>query len=197
MSTVWVWDGADVTLLANILDDGSFLICRSVLQPTELVTLPGVRLWTGSYPAYELHGVHPMTLHPGLATMAIQCQWAGHCVTIMTEPSWSPESQRYFTLHGSDVIVTPFMADRAQHGPLWRDAQQNQYVGLSLWPTPQLTLPCEITEDNTGIRPGLLIKPGLWRLEWAWSELATAREIFAVLPYLRQDVYRRHPWWNS
>lgn len=197
MAEIWVWDGKKSSVARAIVDKNTFLVgvCDAPLDA--LALLPGIRVWVGPYPAIQLYGADPIAIDPALSAVAMQFDWIGHRVTIMKEPQWFPETQRYFKLQGSDLVTAPFLNDRSRYTPLWRDAQQNQYLGVSFWPTPQLILPCEMTEDDSGIRDGFAVGPGLWRLRWDWQEFSEAQKLFPVLASLRPDVYRRHRWWRS
>lgn len=197
MAEIWVWDGNSSSLAGIVFDNKSFVIAVSDSPVAALLSLQGTRLWIGSYPALRMYGADPIAIEPTLAASAIQFDWTERRVTVITEPHWFPETPRYFKLQGSDLIVTPFMNDRSRYTALWRDAQQNQFIGLSLWPIPQLSLPCEMTADDSGVRAGVAVAPGLWQLRWDWEELVEVQRSFPVLTSLRPDVYRRHRWWRS
>ncbi len=197
MAELWVWDGKNASVAESIVDTTTFLVAACTLSPDALASLPGIRIWVGPYPVMQVHGADPIAIDSALSGVAMQCEWSGHRVTIMKEPCWFPETQRYLKLQGSDLFLAPYLNDRSRYTALWRDAQQNQYIGVSFWPTPQLVLPCEMTEDSSGIRAGFAVEPGLWRLRWDWQEFFEIQKSFPVLASLRPDVYRRHRWWRS
>lgn len=197
MAEIWVWDGKSSSLAGIAVDKTSLVIAISDTPVGALLSLPGTRLWTGAHPALRLYGADPIAMEPTLGASAIQFDWTEHRVTVITEPHWFPEVLRYFKWQGSDLILTPFMNDPCRYTALWRDVQQNQFIGLSLWPLPQLSLPCEMTADDSGLRAGIAVAPGLWQLRWDWEELMEVQRSFPVLTSLRPDVYRRHRWWQS
>lgn len=128
--------------------------------------------------------------------MAVQFLWDHQRVAILKQFRWIPELVRYLRLRGIRMIVAPWADSHQPYGPLWRDVQQNQVMAISMFPL-QLLVPCEASNDATGYRNAELVTPGVWRVQWMWSELSQAESDFAILPHLRTDIYQKHSWWRT